>query len=279
MPLDAPGELNKCFEKIFSDKPKSLYHYTTFEGLLGIIDSEELWMTDLKFLDDPSEILHGHTIIRGVINSLKEENNEKNTFSDNEIDALSFLEGKYEDPFVCPVYSVSFCEEKDLRSQWKGYSKGETGCSIEFNVNEVRNNKIQDKVRPLLGKVLYKNDDKEDAVKKLIESMIKTRVSLNNDNILYLILNRLYALSLFMKGLEFEEEKEWRAVFLMEQEQDFKRELRSGDLSCVKLPIKKLQDVVSEIMTGPKFDYELNSLALQHRVNRSKISVSRSNLR
>jgi len=37
-----------------------LYHYTTLQGVLGIIQSQCLWATHYKFLNDSSEIIRFH---------------------------------------------------------------------------------------------------------------------------------------------------------------------------------------------------------------------------
>ena len=34
-----------------------LYHYTTFDGLIGILQTQSLWATHYKFLNDFSEII------------------------------------------------------------------------------------------------------------------------------------------------------------------------------------------------------------------------------
>ena len=36
-----------------------VYHYTTPEGLWGIIDSGELWMSDYSYLNDAVELNYG----------------------------------------------------------------------------------------------------------------------------------------------------------------------------------------------------------------------------
>src|SRR5262249_23392302 len=36
-----------------------LYHYTDGRGLRGIIESETIWFTDYRHLNDPSELIHG----------------------------------------------------------------------------------------------------------------------------------------------------------------------------------------------------------------------------
>jgi hypothetical protein len=40
-------------------EPKLLYHYTTLDGLLGILDKKELWATGISYLNDTSEFEAG----------------------------------------------------------------------------------------------------------------------------------------------------------------------------------------------------------------------------
>jgi hypothetical protein len=43
------------------ETPDLVYHYTTTSGLLGILQSKELWVTNCLYLNDPLEGTHLHT--------------------------------------------------------------------------------------------------------------------------------------------------------------------------------------------------------------------------
>jgi hypothetical protein len=45
-------------------RPRIIYHYTDAKGLKGILESGALWLTDIRNLNDPSELKHGfyHTV-------------------------------------------------------------------------------------------------------------------------------------------------------------------------------------------------------------------------
>jgi hypothetical protein len=44
------------FERLSrAEPPPILYHYTTQEGLLGILETDSLWATKIHFLNDSSE--------------------------------------------------------------------------------------------------------------------------------------------------------------------------------------------------------------------------------
>ena len=41
------------------EPPKIIYHYTNDVGLRGILESGQLWLSDIFNLNDPSELSHG----------------------------------------------------------------------------------------------------------------------------------------------------------------------------------------------------------------------------
>jgi hypothetical protein len=52
--------------------PEALYHYTSFTGALGIIDSRALWATCVEDLVDQSEIRHGMEIVQAEVQGRQE---------------------------------------------------------------------------------------------------------------------------------------------------------------------------------------------------------------
>jgi hypothetical protein len=52
--------------------PQALYHYTSFNGALGIIDSRALWATSVEDLEDQSEIHHGIEIVQAEVQRRQE---------------------------------------------------------------------------------------------------------------------------------------------------------------------------------------------------------------
>ena len=41
---------------MMNETEKILYHYTSLEGLLGIIESKSIWATNVLYLNDASEL-------------------------------------------------------------------------------------------------------------------------------------------------------------------------------------------------------------------------------
>ncbi len=48
----------------FMTLPRYLYHYTSQKGLLGILDTGKLWMTDILYLNDSSEFSHTIDLVK-----------------------------------------------------------------------------------------------------------------------------------------------------------------------------------------------------------------------
>jgi hypothetical protein len=44
--------------------PKHLYHYTSQKGLLGILEHDNLWMTNILYLNDSSEFKHTLDLVK-----------------------------------------------------------------------------------------------------------------------------------------------------------------------------------------------------------------------
>ena len=71
-----------------SEVYKKLYHYTTWDGLLGILQTQTLWATHYKFLNDFSEfammrekfIEHLFPIVREKYSEIVERDNDHRGF-------------------------------------------------------------------------------------------------------------------------------------------------------------------------------------------------------
>ena len=55
-------------QKLYSDIPQeTLYHYTSFKGLLGIVDSGVLWASDVRYMNDSAEMKHTVDLIGRIL--------------------------------------------------------------------------------------------------------------------------------------------------------------------------------------------------------------------
>jgi hypothetical protein len=111
-----------------------LFHYTTADGLKGIVEKNELWASSAYFLNDSAEVKYGCGVLSKVLEDWIGS-------SDGGEDSLSLglardLKNGFEDHLnnniVSPVYLACFCEDGNLLSQWRAY--GSTGgYALGFN--------------------------------------------------------------------------------------------------------------------------------------------------
>ena len=86
-----------------------LYHYTTIKGFMGIVDSEQMWATDLQYINDTKELVYAGDLVNEVI--------FKNMKTHENFEELSkiFKSGIYNSQYAA-VFGVSFSEARDLLS-------------------------------------------------------------------------------------------------------------------------------------------------------------------
>jgi len=107
-------------------EPKRLYHYTTYDGLLGILGGKErnIWATHARYLNDASEGKKLQKILLDEIASIRES-----------ITPMSYDFGRLVVERITShhVFITSFCKDGNLLSQWRAYSGNAGGFSIGFN--------------------------------------------------------------------------------------------------------------------------------------------------
>jgi hypothetical protein len=98
---------------------ETLYHYTDERGLRGILENETIWFTDYRHMNDPSELLHGITMVKDVAR-----------VAANGADARArlFLE-TLSDMFSVENFSANlefliacFSRDRDDLGQWRAYA-------------------------------------------------------------------------------------------------------------------------------------------------------------
>lgn len=107
-----------------------IYHYTDLNGLKGIIESNSLWATNFRFLNDAAELEHGANALKNALLYLKDElGKDKTDFILRELQ--TYRSRSFRDTF-----NISFCQEPDLLSQWRGYGAFQGVC-LEFDSLEL----------------------------------------------------------------------------------------------------------------------------------------------
>lgn len=111
----------EAFEKIVRKPPlpNVVYHYTTADGLLGILRSGTIWATNARYMNDASEIIYGRNLVRDVLREEAEgETGHFRTWLEDFVDLVERVHEGHD------TYLACFCESGDLLSQWRAYGSG-----------------------------------------------------------------------------------------------------------------------------------------------------------
>jgi hypothetical protein len=128
------------------DPPERLYHYTSIEGLKGILESRCLWASQIHFLNDTQEFRYSIEILKKLISKFKDELPKQRAIRTPPYkpeEWLSDFFGLTEDMFridavsKLPVCVFSFSEDGDLLSQWRAYCPTGGGYSIGFRLESM----------------------------------------------------------------------------------------------------------------------------------------------
>ncbi len=142
------------------NKKELQYHYTDINGFIGIMNNQELWASNTKFLNDKAEGKEGLRLTKEIITEHLEKGGLNVYFECLNMDLQKVINsGSKED-----IYSISFCRESDLLSQWRGYGKN-GGIAIGFNFTYKEEEYLGRKsVLPhsFLDRNYYENTEKDD---------------------------------------------------------------------------------------------------------------------
>lgn len=246
---------------------KKIYHYTSLEGLMGILSSEEVWMTNSDFLNDMSELTYIKTLTEEVKERFEKEILKKFTQEDiNRNDLLKlFIElfdkaiqkrfdkstGNFE------VYVLSLSENEDSLTLWGNYAKGK-GYNICFNTKTL----ISEIDKIGVGYVVYGNViyERETQLRTLSDSLVKTfelivnkevEVDELNKELLSYFNSLIISYSIFFKHASFAPEEEFRIALTTSENVDV--QFRSnGEVIIPYIKLEFDKSDVNGIVIGPK---------------------------
>ena len=105
------------------DVPKTLYHYTSLEALVSIVQSRRLWASNIRFLNDRTESLH---LIENVLDVLRK------LVSPAHKAIVRTVQERLGSTPKQAHFVASLSEKDDLLSQWRAYCPPGAGVSIGF---------------------------------------------------------------------------------------------------------------------------------------------------
>jgi hypothetical protein len=254
-----------------TETPKLLNHYTTAQGLIGILKSNVLWASNLYYMNDFSELRYSTNLIeseldRAIKSSLKDSSESGPPKSLANLFAK--LEGSYS------VYASCFCKDEDKLSQWRAYSEKGTGYCIGFAAKQLKQSQKIGSYTLFLKNVIYDRKIQE----KQIRVFVSKFVSEIRDNKIAVDPFRVFMAEAFeaacsFKNPAFSQEKEWRVIALNLETDNVDalhfREVQGTVVPYIEMrfptlePDKKDHLPIVEIIQGPLVDPALGEKSLK----------------
>jgi hypothetical protein len=232
------------------EEPKLLYHYTTQEGLLGIIEKECIWATHLRYLNDTSEgAIVSHAIWEELNSRVNADSlmqflgippvKDKKRIQCDDEEILSQGNRILSEVTSRDVYVTSLSKQGNLLSQWRAYSGKSGGYSIGFSLDYLKTigrhflgeisrksflpgeplipcQYYDNKVRKQLTKKIQKSVDSYISEAKKTKREFTSGEQIGSRTPAAIAIRHFRPLSLecaITKDYAFHEEQEWRLVF------------------------------------------------------------------
>jgi hypothetical protein len=202
--------------------PEKLFHYTNMKGVGGIVQSNHLWATDFRSVNDMTELIYGSDLLASELKRYADESSEDIA---KLLNWLSDFYGEHSNTYrnFFEIYIISFSEEPDMLSQWRAYSDHAKGCCIEFDFTDSHLFTIFDEFSPWALEVLpviYDESSQRKLMRSGIEKLLNylSSYSLTGFSEVELgivagfVIRALDLFALAFKHPGFVEEREWRVI-------------------------------------------------------------------
>jgi hypothetical protein len=280
--------------------PEHLYHYTSIDGVKGILGENSLWASQIHFLNDTQEFKYSISIFEKVLAELQEELPKKTKWKQAiEISAPSIsdpngvlaivyggmknlvLRPELEKPPIC-VFSLS--KEGDLLSQWRGYCPPSGGYSIGFRSDSL----IQfSKTHELyLEPCIYDRTKQEaiikEAVTKIRDTTLKkwTGPEVEIEEFISKHVVQFFIdfsrIASALKHPSFHQENEWRIIsgLISNRNMEF-RVRKSIMLPYFSISFRDFEPfLIDEIIIGPAPEQSLAESSLWQFILQKKLNIS-----
>ena len=116
-----------------ANEPEVVYHYTTMDTMMKIVDSASIWATSINYLNDASEGDHFRALVRRRIPYY---------IRDHPSEDVDLLQAFYKTPdppvldtFATRPFVASFSQDSDSLPQWRSYCPSGNGVAVGFRVD------------------------------------------------------------------------------------------------------------------------------------------------
>lgn len=243
--------------------PSTLSHYTTLDGLIGIINSGHLWASNVSFLNDRRELTHG---LDASIAALKTFHSDKTFGKWHPV--LDKIVDEFKSGVVPHTYAICLCANSDVLSQWRGYGGATQGVAISLSQSKL--SASLDSQKALLYRVQYGNVTAKqkfgDSLRSALDDLDEKTTGFDEASMERVARRVMSRLLPQFKHYGFREEREWRYVV---QQNTMREEVCYRAKNNVIVPYIKLGSgagailPIKSITVGPGRDQKLTIKSIE----------------
>lgn len=212
------NEVDKQVRKTH-ESGQTLYHYTGLQSLMGMIETNNLWMSKGNFLNDSSELVYFSDVLKGVIANMKiEQETElwRLFIRELKLSVNRFLK-KIEERDL-EVYIFSLSHTQDSLALWYNYAKGE-GYNLGFHAETLlkKTSAFPDDSNVLHGLVVYDRQEQEQILMNFLIETFKLVAQYEPEEAKKALpdhfLSVIATCAIFFKDPAFKSEEEYRIAY------------------------------------------------------------------
>lgn len=306
MKAKEPVPIVKCFDPAQKRRKMQLtkiYHYTSPEGLKGILESNTLRFTDCQFLNDRSEFVYIRKSLEKAMEELGDQLDDRlvqaidQQFNDN-YSTEQLVITTTDNPRVLEqgtrkFRTYVFCTsiDSDSLGMWNYYVKNGNyqGYNIGFTVNrllECFENIKYEGIKIYYGQVTYLFDEQVEILKKLLLEASQNVSKKDIEEISSESLEQLETYRLFFKDRAFKNEREFRFVLsiptdiVLEQHPAIRtgHQIRNGIMTpCCDIKIDK-KNTINGIQISPIMEQGLARQGLIDFLNKNQYEIQKEKI-
>jgi hypothetical protein len=238
--------------------PDLLYHYTGLEGLEGILRERMIWATDVRYLNDTSEVHYS----REVIGRRAADRDEKLSETYGGFLAHGTAAGLGGSAMFPDTFVASFCEDGDNLTQWKTYGRGGYGFALGFDWESLRQlSQVSSySLVPIIYDTVRQDERVDDVIDEAADQYAAWGGEISDLTSAKQVLLVTYALMVALWSIKhpsYADEREWRLVHMMfpldPPPTPFFRDGRRGTTPYEKVPLNAVLGgfPLKEVVLGP----------------------------
>lgn len=244
--------------------PDFVYHYTNASGLVGLLNTKCLWLTDYRFMNDAAEVSLGTERARAMLKDkiYKENDGLRKKF-------LSTCEKQLREDGTSFVFSLT--EKKDDLSQWRGYANEGRGFSVGFDTKSIRDHSAISNEYSF-GKISYNGSLHDKQCNKAVDEFLREYSSktdlkqIDTDDGAYELSAVLDSYAAKYKHSSFSSEKEWRLHSYSDDNSEIKVRVSDDKLiPYIEMDISSdsANFTIRQIGIGPGFKSQESAFAVE----------------